>query len=80
MNACVEVVNTTGLPGYTRTPPSRSMHRPVKKSFSAMNCAAPATSSDYVRKNPVEGKIENKTAYWELHDNLIFKAGTYSAR
>jgi signal transduction histidine kinase len=34
---------------------------------------------DYQRKNPVDGKIEKKHAYWELHDNLIFKAGTYAA-
>jgi len=31
----------------------------------------------YGRKNPVSGKIENKTAYWEVQDGLIFKAGTY---
>ena len=31
----------------------------------------------YMRKNPVSGKIEKKLAYWELADNLIFKAGTY---
>ncbi|HTV94623.1 MAG TPA: cache domain-containing protein [Steroidobacteraceae bacterium] len=33
---------------------------------------------DYVMKNPVSGKLENKTAYWESYDGLIFKAGTYS--
>ncbi len=32
---------------------------------------------NYGRKNPVSGKIENKTAYWEVQDGLIFKAGTY---
>ena len=32
---------------------------------------------NYGRKNPVSGKIENKTAYWELQDGLLFKAGTY---
>jgi len=31
----------------------------------------------YMRKNPVSGKIEHKLAYWELADDLIFKAGTY---
>jgi len=31
----------------------------------------------YMRKNPVSGKIEKKLAYWQLHDGLIFKAGTY---
>jgi hypothetical protein len=33
---------------------------------------------EYVMKNPTTGKLQNKTAYWELHDGLIFKAGTYS--
>ena len=33
---------------------------------------------EYVMKNPTSGKLENKTAYWEAHDGLIFKAGTYS--
>jgi hypothetical protein len=29
-------------------------------------------------KNPTTGKLENKTAYWEAYDGLIFKAGTYT--
>ena len=33
--------------------------------------------SSYQRKNPVSGKVENKLAYWEVYDGLIFKAGTY---
>jgi cytochrome c len=33
---------------------------------------------EYVMKNPTSGKLQNKTAYWELHDGLIFKAGTYA--
>src|ERR1700686_4207692 len=33
---------------------------------------------EYVMKNPTTAKLENKTAYWEMHDGLIFKAGTYS--
>ncbi len=33
--------------------------------------------STYQRKNPVDGKVEHKLAYWELYDGLIFKAGTY---
>jgi cytochrome c len=33
---------------------------------------------EYVMKNPTTGKLENKTAYWEAHDGLIFKAGTYT--
>ncbi|MGH8138997.1 MAG: cache domain-containing protein [Steroidobacteraceae bacterium] len=31
----------------------------------------------YLRKNPLSGRIEHKLAYWELADDLIFKAGTY---
>jgi cytochrome c len=31
----------------------------------------------YMRKNPVSGKIQKKSAYWQLQDGLIFKAGTY---
>jgi len=31
----------------------------------------------YVRKNPVSGRMQDKLAYWELHDGLIFKAGLY---
>jgi cytochrome c len=33
---------------------------------------------EYVMKNPTSGKLENKMAYWEVHDGLIFKAGTYT--
>jgi cytochrome c len=32
----------------------------------------------YVMKNPTTGKLQDKTAYWEVHDGLIFKAGTYT--
>src|SRR5579871_282799 len=31
----------------------------------------------YVRKNPTNGKLQDKLAYWELYDGLIFKAGLY---
>jgi cytochrome c len=33
---------------------------------------------EYVMKNPMTGKLQDKTAYWEVHDGLIFKAGTYT--
>ena len=33
--------------------------------------------TSYVRKNPVSGKTQDKLAYWELTDGLIFKAGLY---
>src|SRR5258707_78555 len=35
---------------------------------------------EYVMKNPTSGRLQNKTAYWEVHDGLIFKAGTYSEK
>jgi hypothetical protein len=31
----------------------------------------------FMKENPNNGKIEHKIAYWEVHDGLIFKAGTY---
>ena len=31
----------------------------------------------YMRENPNTGQIEHKIAYWQLHDGLLFKAGTY---
>src|ERR1700676_1158231 len=31
----------------------------------------------YMRENPNTGRVEHKIAYWQMHDGLIFKAGTY---
>jgi signal transduction histidine kinase len=31
----------------------------------------------FMKENPNNGMIEHKIAYWEVHDGLIFKAGTY---
>jgi len=39
---------------------------------------SPSGWIEYVMKNPISGKLENKIAYWEAYDGLIFKAGTYS--
>jgi len=33
--------------------------------------------SRYVRKNPLNGKLQDKLSYWEVYDGLIFKAGLY---
>ena len=33
----------------------------------------------YQHENPNNGQIEHKVAYWEVHDGLIFKAGTYDS-
>ena len=54
---------------------------PSGKKFIAEIVAAAKTKPSgwvsYQRKNPVDGKVENKLAYWEVYDGLIFKAGTY---
>jgi cytochrome c len=34
----------------------------------------------FMKENPNNGKIEHKIAYWEVHDGLIFKAGTYDSQ
>jgi cytochrome c len=33
--------------------------------------------SSYVKRNPVNGRMQDKLSYWELYDGLIFKAGLY---
>ena len=44
-----------------------------------VNAAKSQTSGwvSYMRENPNTGKVEHKIAYWQMHDGLIFKAGTY---
>jgi signal transduction histidine kinase len=44
-----------------------------------VNAAKSQTSGwiTYMRENPNTGKVEHKIAYWQIHDGLIFKAGTY---
>jgi cytochrome c len=34
----------------------------------------------FMKENPNNGKVEHKIAYWEVHDGLIFKAGTYDSQ
>jgi cytochrome c len=51
-----------------------------KKFIAEMVDAAKSQTSgwiNYMRENPNTGKIEHKIAYWQIHDGLIFKAGTY---
>ena len=50
----------------------------VYKEIIAASKSKPSGWIDYMRKNPVDGQIEKKIAYWEVYDGLIFKAGTYS--
>ena len=52
----------------------------VYKEIIAASKSKPSGWIDYMRKNPVDGKIEKKIAYWEVHDGLIFKAGTYESK
>jgi cytochrome c len=44
-----------------------------------VNAAKSQTSGwvTYMRENPNTGQVEHKIAYWQMHDGLIFKAGTY---
>src|SRR5262245_24897490 len=76
---CLAHPNTPGIIGLSRLdqadPKGKFVYREIA---AAVKAGKKSGWIDYVRKNPVEGKMENKTAYWELYDNLIFKAGTYS--
>ena len=76
---CLAHPNTPGIIGISRLdqadPKGKYVYREIA---AAVKAGKKSGWIDYVRKNPVDGKMENKTAYWELHDNLIFKAGIYS--
>jgi cytochrome c len=52
----------------------------VYKEIIAAAKSKPSGWIDYMRKNPVDGKIEKKTAYWETYDGMFFKAGTYESK
>jgi signal transduction histidine kinase len=78
---CLAHPNTPGIIGLSRLdqadPKGKFVYREIA---AAVKDGKRSGWVDYVRKNPVGGQMENKTAYWQLHDNLIFKAGTYSAK
>lgn len=78
---CLAHPNTPGIIGISRLdqadPKGKFVYREI---IAAVKAGKKSGWIDYVRKNPVEGKMENKTAYWELYDNLIFKAGIYAAQ
>jgi signal transduction histidine kinase len=74
---CVAHPTTPSLVGLNRL---EAADPAGKKFIKEIVDAAKSKSSGWVtyqRKNPVSGKVENKLAYWEVHDGLIFKAGTY---
>jgi cytochrome c len=78
---CLAHPNVPGIIGINRIdqpdPKGKFVYREI---IAAVKAGKKSGWIDYVRRNPVDGRMENKTAYWELHDNLIFKAGTYSAQ
>jgi signal transduction histidine kinase len=76
---CLAHPNQPGIIGISRLEQADPAGKYVYKDIIAEVKAGKKSGwIDYMRKNPVDGKIEKKTAYWELHDGLIFKAGTYA--
>ncbi|HUO80957.1 MAG TPA: cache domain-containing protein [Steroidobacteraceae bacterium] len=74
---CVAHPTTPSLVGLNRM---EAADPSGKKFIKEIVEAAKGKSSGWVtyqRKNPVDGKVESKLAYWEVSDGLIFKAGTY---
>lgn len=77
---CVAHPVTPALVGVNRLEQADPSGKMVYKEMVAASKAKPSGWIEYMRKNPVDGKIEKKVAYWELFDGLIFKAGTYEAK
>jgi cytochrome c len=74
---CLAHPTTPGLVGLNRL---EAADPSGKKFIREIVDAAKTRSSGwstYQRKNPVDGKVEHKLAYWEVYDGLFFKAGTY---
>ena len=76
---CVAHPVTPALVGVNRLEQTDPNGKFVYKDMIAASKAKPSGWIEYMRKNPMDGKIEKKVAYWELNDGLIFKAGTYEA-
>ena len=76
---CIAHPVTPALVGVNRYEQADPAGKFVYKELVADAKSKPSGWIDYQRKNPVDGKIEKKHAYWEVHDSLIFKAGTYAA-
>jgi signal transduction histidine kinase len=77
---CVAHPVTPALVGVNRLEQADPSGKFVYKDMIVASKAKPSGWIEYMRKNPVDGKIEKKVAYWELYDGLIFKAGTYEAK
>jgi cytochrome c len=76
---CVAHPVTPALVGVNRLEQTDPNGKFVYKEMIVASKAKPSGWIEYMRKNPLDGKIEKKVAYWELNDGLIFKAGTYVA-
>ena len=76
---CVAHPVTPALVGVNRLEQADPSGKYVYKELVAASKTKPSGWIEYMRKNPVDGKIEKKLAYWEIYDGLIFKAGTYEA-
>jgi len=76
---CVAHPVTPALVGVNRLEQADPSGKFVYKEMVVASKAKPSGWIEYMRKNPVDSKIEKKVAYWELYDGLIFKAGTYEA-
>ncbi len=76
---CVAHPVTPALVGMNRLEQTDPSGKFVYKEMIEASKTKPSGWIEYLRKNPIDGKIEKKIAYWELYDGLIFKAGTYEA-
>ena len=74
---CVAHPVTQSLVGLNRLEAADPSGKKFIKEIVDAAKSKPSGWINYQRKNPVDGKVENKLAYWEVYDGLIFKAGTY---
>ena len=74
---CVAHPVSPGIVGLNRMDQADPSGKKFIKEIVETAKTKPSGWIDYMRKNPVSGKIEKKLAYWERADGLIFKAGTY---
>jgi cytochrome c len=77
---CVAHPVTPALVGVNRSEQADPSGKFVYKELVTASKSKQSGWIEYMRKNPIDGKIENKVAYWEVYDGLIFKAGTYQTK
>jgi len=75
---CLAHPITPGIVGLNRIDQADPSGKKFIKEMTDAAKSKPNGWINYERKNPVDGKIESKTAYWQVQDGLIFKAGTYT--